>query len=67
AISVDDKEIIHSIKIFGHYLGILPSPEGAATLAALNKLLKIDWIKPEQLIVLFQTGTGLKYTHLLNN
>ena len=66
AISVDDEEIIQSIRVFGQYLGLLPSPEGAATLAALKKLVSLGWVAPNQEVVLFQTGSGLKYTHLLD-
>jgi threonine synthase len=41
--------------------GIFPAPEGAATLAALEKLVEQKWIDPEERIVLFNTGSGLKY------
>jgi threonine synthase len=41
--------------------GIFPAPEGAATLAGLELLLEKNWIQPEDRIVLFNTGSGLKY------
>ena len=41
--------------------GIFVCPEGGATLAALEILLKDGWISREERIVLFNTGTGLKY------
>ncbi len=66
ALSIGDEEIIQSIKEFGQFLGILVSPEGAATLAALKKLLRAGWIEAEEVVVLFQTGSGLKYSHLLD-
>ena len=41
--------------------GIFAAPEGAATLAALKGLLQQGWVHPEERIVLFNTGSGLKY------
>jgi threonine synthase len=41
--------------------GIFPAPEGAATLAALEKLVQQKWIGPDERVVLFNTGSGLKY------
>jgi len=46
--------------------GIFPAPEGAATLAALEKLIEQKWINPEERIVLFNTGSGLKYLDQLD-
>jgi len=37
------------------------APESGATLAALRKLVNSKWIQPEDTVVLFNTGTGLKY------
>jgi len=47
--------------------GVFACPEGAATLAALVKLKERDWVGAEERIVLFNTGSGLKYIHLLVN
>jgi threonine synthase len=41
--------------------GIFAAPEGAATLAALKILIKLGWVHPQENIVLFNTGSGLKY------
>jgi threonine synthase len=41
--------------------GIFAAPEGAATLAAVRQLIMQGWIQPEEKIVLFNTGSGLKY------
>lgn len=46
--------------------GIFPAPEGAATLAALEKLVEQKWIDPEERIILFNTGSGLKYLDQLD-
>ena len=36
-------------------------PEGAATVSAARKLAASGWIRPEDRVVLFNTGTGYKY------
>lgn len=61
AMSVSDDEIIKAQKKLGNLEGIFPAPEGAATLAALNKLVEQKWVQPDERIVLFNTGSGLKY------
>jgi threonine synthase len=64
ALAIPDEEMIHYAKIMGKHTGIFPAPEGAATLAAQIHLLEQGWIKPSETVVLFNTGTGLKYSHL---
>ena len=61
AVSVSDDDIINAQNELAVNEGIFAAPEGAATLAGLKKLVKRDWISPEEKIVLFNTGTGLKY------
>src|SRR6266478_3855510 len=41
--------------------GIFAAPEGAAAVIAAGKLAATGWIKPEETVVLFNTGTGSKY------
>jgi len=50
--------------VMGQMAGVFAAPEGAACLAAQVRLLKDRWIKPDETVVLFNTGTGLKYAHL---
>jgi threonine synthase len=45
----------------GRLEGMFVCPETGATLAALEQLLAQGWVSPEEQIVLFNTGTGLKY------
>jgi threonine synthase len=61
AIAVSDQSILESQKQLAAAEGIFAAPEGAATLAALKELVKQDWVGPEEQIVLFNTGSGLKY------
>ena len=61
AVSVSDEAILQAQSQLGRLEGIFAAPEGAATLTALIKLVQEKWITPEERIVLFNTGSGLKY------
>jgi threonine synthase len=64
AVTVTDEEMLHYAQVFGRHTGIFPAPEGAACLAAQIHLLQSGWIRHDERVVLFNTGTGLKYAHL---
>ena len=61
AIAVSDESILASQGLLARMEGIFAAPEGAATLAALKELIKTGWVNPGERIVLFNTGSGLKY------
>ncbi|MEZ0395063.1 MAG: threonine synthase [Anaerolineales bacterium] len=61
AVAVSDEEILKAQRLLGREEGIFAAPEGAATLAALEKLIAVKWIDTAERIVLFNTGSGLKY------
>jgi threonine synthase len=61
AIAVSDESILAAQKQLAGAEGIFAAPEGAATLAALTELIQEGWVHPEERIVLFNTGSGLKY------
>jgi threonine synthase len=61
AVAVSDEEILDSQHQLGRSEGIFAAPEGAATLAALKKLVHRKWIDRDERVVLFNTGSGLKY------
>jgi len=64
ALSVTDDELMYGVKQIGSSEGIFSAPEGGATVAALPRLLDLGIIKPKDRIVLFITGSGLKYVDL---
>lgn len=64
AISVTDQEMLDMARVMGSHTGIFPAPEGAACLAAQVRLLREGWIHRDEIVVLFNTGSGLKYAHL---
>jgi threonine synthase len=61
AIAVSDEEILSGQYKLAQMEGIFAAPEGGATLPALERLLANGWVKPEERVVLFNTGSGLKY------
>jgi threonine synthase len=63
-VSVTDREIMESVSQVSESEGIFACPEGAATLAALKKMLASGDVDRDERVVLFNTGSGLKYTDL---
>lgn len=61
AIAVTDEEIMDALREWARVEGIFAAPEGAAALAAYRKLLDSAFFGPEDAVVLFNTGSGLKY------
>jgi threonine synthase len=62
ALSVSDEEMLEAGKQLASLEGIFAAPEGAATVSAARKLAASGWIRPQETVVLFNTGTGYKYT-----
>src|SRR5881398_1285341 len=62
AVSVTDNEMLHGGRELASLEGILAAPEGAATVVAARILAGSGWIKPHETVVLFNTGTGYKYS-----
>lgn len=61
AIAVTDSEIIEAQYALARLTGIFAAPEGAATFAALEYLVKSGFLAGDERVVLLNTGTGLKY------
>ncbi len=66
AVAVEDEQIVDAMRLCGRLEGLFLCPEGAACIPALRTLLEQKWLSPEEKVVLFNTGTGLKYLELLN-
>ena len=65
AVSVSDEELLAAVGEIGSAEGIFPAPEGAACLPALKRLLQQGAVKHDERVVLFNTGSGLKYLDVL--
>jgi len=61
AISVTDEEIMDAVHRWAQVEGIFAAPEGAAALAAYRKLRGNGFFSSDDRVVLFNTGSGLKY------
>ncbi len=67
ALAVTDAEILDSTRHWAKAEGIFAAPEGAASLAAYRKLRASKVFSEEDSVVLFNTGSGLKYLDVLDN
>ena len=61
AIAVSDEELISAGIELASAEGMFVAPEGAACVAALRKLLASGFLHPDERIVIYNTGAGLKY------
>jgi threonine synthase len=61
ALAVTDEEILQGVRHWAASEGVFAAPEGAAALVAYQKLLAKGFFRPEHRVVLFNTGSGLKY------
>ncbi len=66
AISATDAEILEATRHWAKHEGIFAAPEGAACLVAYRKLRENGFFKPQDVVVLFNTGSGLKYLDVLD-
>jgi threonine synthase len=64
AVAVSDAEIMEAANRISRTQGIFVCPEGGASLAAFERLSQQGWIRDDETVVLFNTGSGLKYAHL---
>jgi threonine synthase len=65
AVAVEEADIAGAARDFASREGILMSPEGAACALAMERMVEEGRIGAEDRIVLFHTGTGLKYLEAL--
>jgi threonine synthase len=61
AIAIDEERIQPATGELASETGIDICPEGGAAWAALTTLRERGWVRPSDRVVVFNTGTGLKY------
>ncbi|MCC2671991.1 MAG: threonine synthase [Armatimonadetes bacterium] len=61
AVTVSDAEIDAATRLTTRLEGLFVCPEGGAVVAGLQKLIADGWVQPDEKVVVFNTGTGLKY------
>jgi threonine synthase len=67
AVAVSDEELIAATREIGAAEGIFCAPEGAACLPALKKLIQSGEVDKRECVVLFNTGSGVKYMESFGN
>ncbi len=61
AVTVTDAELVAAVAEIGALTGIFTAPEGAACLPALRKLIEQNAVHEGESVVIFNTGSGVKY------
>ena len=65
ALTVTDDEMLRDGRELASREGIFAAPEGAAALAAYWKLIESGFLNADDRVVLFNTGSGLKYIDVI--
>jgi threonine synthase len=66
ALAASDAEILDATRHWAKVEGIFAAPEGAACLVAYRKLIASGFFTSDDTVVLFNTGSGLKYLDVLD-
>jgi threonine synthase len=65
AVAATDEEILAATRNWASMEGIFAAPEGAASLVAYQKLRASDFLRAEDRVVLFNTGSAYKYLDMI--
>ena len=61
AIAVSEDDMLRGVSEIARHEGVFVAPEGGAIWAATKTLLQQGWLKPDEHILLLNTGSGQKY------
>jgi threonine synthase len=64
-LALTDEQIFSSLRDWAANEGLFLSPEGAAATAAYDHLIATGFLSPSDKVVLFNTGSGNKYTDVV--
>jgi len=67
AVAASDEEIMAAVRHWAVVEGVFAAPEGAASLVAYRKLRERGFFGPTDSVVLFNTGSGLKYLDVIGS
>ena len=65
AVDASDAEMMDALRAWASNEGVFAAPEGAACLVAYNKLRAEGFLRESDKVVLFNTGSGLKYIDVI--
>jgi threonine synthase len=66
ALAVSDADMVRDMIAIGSLEGVSAAPEGGAALSAIRRLVADERIRPDETVVLFNTGGALKYLDVLH-
>ena len=66
AVGVPDEESLQVMGWVNRHEGLFLSPEGAATIAAVRRMVREGQLGSSSRVVVFNTATGLRYPHLID-
>ena len=61
ALAIDDQETLDAGLLLAESEGLFVAPEGATCVAAARRLLRIGFLSRDDELLIYNTGTGLKY------
>ena len=61
AVAVSEEDMLDAMTELAAAEGVYACPEGAATLAALRQLRRSGEVRASERVVVYDTGSGLKY------
>ncbi|SNC68095.1 threonine synthase [Hymenobacter gelipurpurascens] len=61
ALAITDEQMLEGMRELARLEGLFVAPEGAAVWMAARHLLETGWLRPEEQILLLNTGSGQKY------
>jgi threonine synthase len=67
AVAATDDEILDAVRHWASVEGVFAAPEGAAALVAYQKLRGSGFFREDDVVVLFNTGTGYKYLDMMES
>lgn len=64
-VAVSDAEVLRGLQLISRLEGTFVCPEGAALVEAARRLVASGFLRPDDQVVLLNTGAGIKYTDIL--
>ncbi|WP_460620570.1 threonine synthase [Hymenobacter tenuis] len=61
ALAITDAQMLEGLRELGKEEGLFVAPEGAAVWMAARHLLQTGWLRPEEQVLLLNTGSAQKY------
>ena len=60
-VAISEEDMLAGMRELGQQEGLFVAPEGAAVWMAARRLLAAGWLRPNERVLLLNTGSGQKY------